>query len=199
MSTNKSISEVVIDVARSKQAKSVAGLTNISDIDKNISATVGSLVITNANESHINEIAELWANHASIQQIYAPERYNFKLEKRDWREFVRNKLNKKQNLLFVAHDKDSSEIKGFLYLQTITIPSSELILKAIIEDVYTKPQYRRHGIATKLLNVALDFSSKYSIKQVDLITLINTRDLFEFYRKNVSNNKNDIRLEIVVL
>ena len=194
MSTNKSISEVILDVEHS-----IAGLKSVNELDKNISFTFENLIITNANESHINEIAELWANHASIQQIHAPARYNFKLEKSDWREFVKNKLNKKQNLLLVAHDKGSAEIKGFLYLQIITIPSSELILKAVIEDIYTKPQYRKQGIATRLLNVALDFSSKYSVKHVDLITLINTPSLSEFYRKNVSNNKKEVRLEIVIL
>ena len=197
MSVSKGISEIII--ANDEQSNKIASLKKVSDIDKNLCVVFGDLIITGAKEHHINEIAELWANHASIQQINSPERYNFKLEKSDWREFVKNKLNKKQNLLLVAHDKDNTEIKGFLYLQTITIPSSELILKAVVEDIYTEPQYRRQGIATKLLNVTLDFLSRHFIKQVDLITLINTPSLSEFYRKNVSNNKDNIHLEIIVL
>src|SRR3989338_1042970 len=95
----------------------LANLKNINELDNNVSFTEGNLVISTASEEHVKEIAELWANLATIQQIYAPERYNFLPEGKDWRAFVRRKMEKNHNLLLVAYDKGSAEIKGFLYLQ----------------------------------------------------------------------------------
>lgn len=175
----------------------LAKLKKLDDVDNNVFIKSDDLVICTANENHVNEIAELWANHAAIQYLSAPERYNFKFETKDWREFVRNKLNKKHNLLLVAHEEGEEEIKGFLYLQTITIPSSNLVLKGVVEDIYTKPQYRKLGIATKLLEVGISWSLKNYIKQIDLISLHNAKDVSEFYSKFLKSGNQSISLEVV--
>ena len=175
----------------------LANLTKISDVDNYISTLDENLVISTANETHVKEIAELWANLASIQQLNAPERYDFKCEKKDWHEFVLHKLFKKHNLLLVAHNKDEYEVKGFLYLQTITLPSSEFILKGVIEDIYTKPQYRREGIASKLLDVAMKWAQTQNIKQVDLISITKAKDLLEFYLKYIKKTKTEINFDLV--
>ena len=154
------------------------------------------LVISNATEPHIREIAELWANLASLQQIYAPKKYDFKLEGKDWQSFVRRKLSKKNNLLLVACKKDNLEVQGFLYLQTIIVPPSNAILKAVVEDVYTKPQYREQGIAKKLLNVALDWASTQNIKHVDIVSLNPSKDI---YSRLVEKAEKDINVELVTV
>ena len=148
-------------------------------------------------ESHIPEIAELWANHASIQQIFAPQKYSFKTEGKDWRTFVRKKLEKENNLLLVVHKKDDKEVRGFLYLQTITLPSSNLILKAVIEDIYTKPQYRKQKVASKMLDVAMDWAISQGIKQVDIISMISTKGVTEFFNSFLKEFKKDVKLEVV--
>lgn len=175
----------------------LANLTKISDVDNYISTLDENLVISTANETHVKEIAELWANLASIQQLNAPERYDFKCEKKDWNEFVLHKLFKKHNLLLVAHNKDEYEVKGFLYLQTITLPSSEFILKGVIEDIYTKPQYRREGIASKLLDVTMKWAQTQNIKQVDLISITKAKDLLEFYLKYIKKTETEINFDLV--
>lgn len=175
----------------------LANLKRVSEIDNQVNLIFDDFVISSATEKHIKEIAELWANLASIQQISLPGRYDFKKEEKDWQTFVRNKLSKKHNLLLVTHKKDENEIKGFLYLQTITIPSSDLVLKAVIEDIYTKPQYRRLNIASKLLDIALDWSLGQNIKQVDFISLVNAKDLSSFYLNFLKKFKKDISLDLV--
>ena len=175
----------------------LANLKRVSEIDNQVNLIFDDLVISSATEKHIKEIAELWANLASIQQISLPGRYDFKKEEKDWQTFVRNKLSKNHNLLLVTHKKDENEIKGFLYLQTITIPSSDLVLKAVIEDIYTKPQYRRLNIASKLLDIALDWSLGQNIKQVDFISLVNAKDLSSFYLNFLKKFKKDISLDLV--
>ena len=170
----------------------LAKLKKVDEIDNQVSVTFGDLIIESAAESHIKEIAELWANLASIQQLFEKDRYSFKFEGKDWQSFVRRKLEKKNNLLLVAHNRNSAEVKGFIYLQTITIPSSNLILKAVVEDLYTKPQYRRQNIATYLLNAALSWSKSQSVKHTELITLAKSKDLSMFYTKYLNScNKND--------
>ena len=176
----------------------LANLKRVSEIDNSIKKEFGDLIISNANESHVKEIAELWANLASVQQIFAPQRYNFKAEGKDWQAFVQRKITKKNNLLLVAHDKGNVEVKGFLYLQTVTIPSSDLILKGVVEDIYTKPQYRKQSIAHKMFEVSLEWAQRQNIKQIDLIMLANTKDLSAFYAKTLNKIKKDINLELVV-
>jgi len=113
------------------------------------------------------------------------------------RAFVKRKLSKNQNLFLVAHDTGSSEIKGFLYLQTITLPSSDLVLKAVIEDIYTKPQYRNQGIATKLLETVLEWACSQNIKQVEFISSSKTKNLSSLFLKMFNKLKGTMNLELV--
>lgn len=186
-----------MDTKNTEQIDELARLKKVSDVDNFICCNFEDLIVTTASESHIKEISELWANLASIQQLCAQERYSFKFEEKDWQLFVRKKLNKKNNLLLVTYEKGKTEIKGFLYLQTITLPSSDLILKGIIEDIYTKPQYRKQGIAAKLLDVALRWAFSQNIKHVDLVSLSKAKDLSAFYQKVLNNKNRNVNLELV--
>lgn len=183
--------------ANSLASDEVANLKRVSDIDNFISRTFNNLIINNASDNHVKEIAELWANLATIQQIISPARYNFKLEGKDWQVFVRKKLSKNNNLLLVAHDNNSSEIKGFLYLQTVTLPLSNLILKGVIEEIYTKPQHRKAGIANKLLEVAIEWANSQNVKQIDFIAPAESRDLIGFYSKTLNELNKNVNLELV--
>lgn len=174
-----------------------ANLGSITEIDNEISCEFGELVISNIKEEHIPEVAELWANHATIQQINAPDRYSFKMEGKDWRAFVRRKMAKKQNLLLAVTKKGDSEVRGFLYLQAITIPSSNLVLKGVIEDLYTKPQHRRQGIATNMLQVAMAWGRKQKIRNIELVSLSNTKQMSEFYESFLKEAKKEISFELV--
>ena len=177
----------------------LSNLKSLSEINNQVLVADEDLIISNPNQSHIRELSELWANLATVQQIYAPERYDFKSEEKNWQVFVKNKIEKQHNLLLVAQGKDSPEVKGFLYLQTITIPSSNLVLKAVIEDIYTKPQHRRGRIANKMLDIALNWAKMHNIKQIDLITLTRSKDLIQFYLKYIKETKLDINLELVTI
>lgn len=173
----------------------LANLKKIDEINNEIEKQFDDLVLCTANESHVRELGELWANLACVQQIAAPDRFDFVAEGKDWQVFVRKKLAKKNNLLLVAHKSGETEVRGFLYLQTVTIPSSDLILKGIIEDIYTKPQYRKHGLATKMLDLALEWASKQNVKHVDFILL--TPALSEFYSKISKKIKKNVNLELL--
>lgn len=195
--------ELKKNITENKESNSsvdeLANLKKIDDLDNHISFTDGDLIVCTANEDHVRETAELWANLATIQQMYAPERYNFLPEGKDWRAVVRRKMEKNHNLLLVAHEKNSTEIKGFLYLQTITLPSSDLVLKGVIEDIYTKPQHRRQSIAATMLRTAIEWALKQNIKQLDLISLTRSNDLIQFYLKFIKESKLDISFDLVTV
>ena len=184
---------------RITEKEQLSNLRNLSEINNRVEYSDEDLVISNPLESHIRELSELWANLATVQQIYAPERYDFRTEEKNWQVFVRDKMEKQHNLLLLAHGRDSSEVRGFLYLQTITIPSSNLVLKAVVEDIYTKPHHRRGSIARRMLDTALDWANNNNIKQVDLITLTRSKDLVQFYLKYIKESKCDINLELVTI
>ncbi len=174
-----------------------ANLKKISEVNNFVNVEFGNLVICSANEEHVKELGELWANLAAIQQVFAPQRYDFGTEGKDWQAFVKKKLSKEHNLLLVAQDKGCYEVKGFLYLQTIVIPSSDLILKGVTEDIYTKPQYRKQNIASKMLSVALNWTHEQNIKQVDFVSIDKTRGLSEFYTHFLSSCKPAVNLELL--
>lgn len=203
MNTKKNIEEKAQNVGLTNHLSiledELANLKRISEINNKVSTSFNKLIICSANESHIKEIAELWANLASIQQMFLSGRYDFKQEGKDWQAFVRKKLSKNQNLLLVAHDIGSYEIKGFVYLQTITLPSSDLVLKTVIEDIYTKPQYRKQSIATKLLEVAMNWACSQNIKQVEFISSSKSKDLSSLYLKIFNKLKGTLDLELVTL
>ena len=200
MDTNKTSSQNINQIIKDELSlgNELAKLIKVGDINNSIQKLYGDLLVCTANESHVKELGELWANLAAVQQIVAPDRYNFLPEGKDWQSFVRKKIARKNNLLLVMHKKDDLEIKGFLYLQTIMVPSSELILKGLIEDIYTKPQYRKQYVAFKLLDTATEWSLSQNIKQVDLIALGRSKDLTEFYLKVIKKIKNDIKLELLM-
>src|SRR3989338_5469231 len=145
MELNQNLANHLPDVCNSI-SEELANLKKVSDINNYVLFEQDDIVISSANDNHIKELGELWANLASIQQIFAPERYSFNAEKKDWHYFVQNKVEKRSNSLLVAQKKNEYEVRGFLYIQSVTLPSSELVLKGVIEDIYTKPQYRRQGI-----------------------------------------------------
>lgn len=196
MEADKSISSRLSDKEKlSLSCDELANLRRINEVDNQINVVLDDLIICSADEKHVREVAELWANLASIQQLIAPQRYSF--NQKDWQRFVREKLDKKSNLLLVTHKLNDPEIKGFLYLQTITLPSSDLVLKGVLEDIYTKPQYRRSGAATKLLDVGIEWALNHNIKQIDLISFTKIKELTYFYLDFIKKSKKDINLELV--
>ena len=177
----------------------LANLKKVSDIDNQINVLFEKFQICSANEPHVKEIAELWANLAAIQQLNAPDRFSFKNEIKDWQTFVRRKLEKKNNLLLVVLSPENCEVKGFLYLQSVTLPSSDFILKGVIEDLYIKPQHRKKGIATCLLDVSCDWALSQNIKKIDLICLTRPKDLLDFYLSYLKEFKKEINLDLITL
>ena len=200
METKKNLPDNPELVSENRQdIDQMSNLKSISEIDNSMFYSEDNLIICNPDESHLKELSELWANLATVQQIAAPERYNFRTEEKNWQIFVRKKIEKLHNLLLISRSRNSPEVTGFLYLQSITIPSSNLILKAVIEDIYTKPQHRRARIASRMLDVALNWALKNNIKQVDLITLTKSKDLIQFYLKYIKESKHDLNLELITI
>ena len=195
MELNKEKSKNNLDI----HPEEPANLKKVSEVNNQVDIFFEELQITSANETHVREVAELWANLASIQQLHAPERFSFKNEIKDWQIFVRRKLEKKYNLLLVALNQGKTEVKGFLYLQIITLPSSDFALKGIIEDLYVKPQYRNEGIATYLLDVSCEWALSQSIKQIDLICLTKPKDLLDFYLTYLKKFNKEITLDLITL
>lgn len=177
----------------------IAKLKRVSDIDNFIERTFGDLIIKTVDKTHVKELAELWANLASLQQLYDSARYNFHSERKDWQVFVENKISKKNNLLLVAHKANNSEIMGFLYLQTIALPSSDIVFKGVLEDIYTKPQFRRQNVASNLIEVGLEWLQNQGIKQISLISLNNTKQLKLFYGNVFKKLNEEMSIELVTI
>lgn len=181
----------------SYMTEQVIQLKNINDIDKDVYFEFGDLIISSVKEEHMSELAELWANHATIQQIFAPNRYNFRFEGKNWRDFVRRKMDKNQNLLLVATKKGSPEVVGFLYFQSLTIPPSDFIVKGVIEDIYTKPHHRKQSIATNMLKSAMTWAEKHNILSVDVVSMTTTPNISDSIKRLINRSKQNVNLELI--
>lgn len=83
-------------------------------------------------------------------------------------DYFRRHLNKD---CFVYSVKNESEIISCCFLLVTEKPSSPAFINGIVGtvmNVYTKPEYRRQGLAGKLLKMLLDDSEKMGLDFVEL-------------------------------
>lgn len=81
-----------------------------------------------------------------------------------------------QGSFFIAEDKN--KIIGTIGIE------QEGKIKARIKRLYILEEYRRKGIAQKLLDKAINFCKKNKYKKVILTTLYNLKPALNFYKKN---------------
>ena len=85
--------------------------------------------------------------------------------------------------IFVFVAKDNEHIVSIVMLNIITKPSNPHFINGSVGEVlnvYTKEEYRKQGIASKLINMLLEFSKK---KNLDYVELESTDEGYELYKK----------------
>jgi ribosomal protein S18 acetylase RimI-like enzyme len=76
--------------------------------------------------------------------------------------------------------RENGEIVASLILYRVGLPSRYL---GVIEEVFVKEEYRRRGLATKLMKQALNHAKKIGLDCVELNVNKDALYLIEFYKK----------------
>lgn len=84
-------------------------------------------------------------------------------------------------IAFVA--RDENRIVSVAYLLIIEMPANLMLLNGIYGDVlnvYTEPEYRGKGLATRLMNNLIEYGKKVGLGRIDLLA---TGDGYPIYKK----------------
>ena len=77
---------------------------------------------------------------------------------------IENIIASPSNRLFVARRKNNNEIVGMLTMIIFRIPYAK---KGLLEDIVVDKEYRKKGIGTKLIAVALSLARKEGVVYLD--------------------------------
>lgn len=92
---------------------------------------------------------------------------------------VMEMINSWANRLFVARKSDTKEIVGMLTLVTYRIPVWK---KAWIEDIVVDENYRKKGIATKLINQAIESARADGVSSLNFTSSPGREDANRLYQ-----------------
>lgn len=129
--------------------------------------------------------------------IQSEKRFNDNINKNyivnNWFEKV---YNEKNNIIFIA--KDNNKIVGYIYCKIDSIedgPTSNL--EALIDGLYVEKEYRNQGIATKLINFAINWAKEKNVKNIYLNVLEKNKDAINlYYKKGFKNFERKLKFEI---
>jgi len=90
--------------------------------------------------------------------------------------------NKENNVLICSLSGD--EIVGFIY-GFLKEQAGELLYEnvGLIDALYVKDNYRRHGIATNLINEFYKWCDLKNIKYVEIGSFVDNKDAYNLYKK----------------
>lgn len=95
--------------------------------------------------------------------------------------FIKNRLTKKDSVIFVAIN--NGQFAGFIQLYP-SFTSVGLKEIWVLNDLFIKEHYRKNGIAQILINHVLDYSKKGERKKVVLSTAFDNIDAQRLYEKS---------------
>ena len=128
--------------------------------------------IVRANESHIPEISRLFDLYRQFYK-YEP---NIDLAT----EFISDRFNNEESIIFVAPAKD--KLKGFvqLYPSFCSVDAAKIF---ILYDLYVDESDRKSGIGELLMIKAAEFAKAEGASRIDLLTDIDNRSAQHLYEK----------------
>jgi len=112
----------------------------------------------------------------AIQRLIKQEGDHYQsLTDNDVQEMIQNP----HGYLFVARHIPTQEIAGMIFVAIYRIP---YVKKAYIDDIVVVEKFRKRGIATKLLQVAVEEAKKHKVSYV-MLTAKTTRVANSLYEK----------------
>ena len=127
--------------------------------------------IIKANTKHINDLAILFDLYRQF--------YKYKKNLKNSKNYIHKRILNNESTIFIS--LYNKKIVGFVQLYE-TFDSLNLNKKLILYDLYVLTEYRRLGIAKKLMKKSKNFSIKNKYGKIELSTAIdnfNAQKLYE--------------------
>ncbi len=119
------------------------------------------IVIREANENDLDKIAVLLIRFYRFNEEFDPAWGTKKLTKEDAEDILKERLEKGDLLLLAEHE---GEIVAFLRAEMEENPFLENDKVMEIKELYVKPEFRRRGIAKRLVSEAGKFLPRRGAK-----------------------------------
>lgn len=90
-------------------------------------------------------------------------------DKKKYRSYLKERLQNKEATAYLALDDNTSNLAGFVlnYHSFSSVSQGKIV---ILNDLFVVPEYRKKGIAERLINSAFDLAKQVGVIRVDLGT-----------------------------
>ncbi|TVX93826.1 GNAT family N-acetyltransferase [Paenibacillus agilis] len=99
------------------------------------------------------------------------------------REFLFDRFEHRESIIFIVKDKSTGTIAGFTQLYPV-FSSISMERSLILNDLYVRESHRRQGIAQLLLDEAKKYAQLIKAKGLELSTAIDNEQAQRLYERN---------------
>ena len=128
-------------------------------------------------QGHIEHLDKLVELYGSYRMFYGRER-----DEEKERTFLKQRIENNESVIFLAVDDDGLAM-GFIQLYPL-FSSVAMRRTWLLNDLYVAEEYRKRGIATALLDRAVDFSKSTGALYVSLETGMENVNAQKLYEKH---------------
>lgn len=126
--------------------------------------------IIQAEKKHIKDVSILFDQYRQF--------YKYKKNLENSENYISNRIANNESIIFIAVNMGG--LFGFVQLYR-TFDSLNLNKKLVLYDLYVLSNYRKPGIAKKLMNKSKDFAINNDFKRIELSTAINNLKAQKLY------------------
>lgn len=130
--------------------------------------------IRQANHNDLSQLTELFDLY---RQFYGQES-----NRNGAYEFLKNRMEHGQSIIFLAEDTKTGNFVGFTQLYPV-FSSISMQRSYILNDLYVKAENRKQGIAKQLISEAKSFTKTFQGKGLELSTSVHNQDARSLYVK----------------
>lgn len=129
--------------------------------------------IIKAEMEHLDKAAELFDGY---RQFYGQEP-----DAESGKKFLKERIEKKDSVIFIAQDAGGN---GMGFVQLYPLLSSVAMMRVwLLNDLYVKEEFRKHGVASALMEKAEEFGRSTGAKFVFLETARDNNKAQKLYEK----------------
>ena len=128
------------------------------------------LKIIRANKNHIDGVSILFDLYRQF--------YKYQKDFKNSKNYIHNRIVNNESIIFICIENE--KIVAFVQLYE-TFDSLNLNKKIVLYDLYVMKNYRKLGIAKRLMNKSKDFAINNNFSRIELSTSINNYSAQKLY------------------
>lgn len=139
--------------------------------------------VTEAAESHVPEIVEMWKDFMDFHRDLDPFFTRNRDAHKNFEAYVRELIHSEDAQVLVA--VDNGHVRAYSISQIQTYPPIYLDEKyGFISDLAVRPAYRRRGIGVTMLHKMFEWFTSHGIHRIELHVAAKNRIGYSFWEKH---------------